>query len=82
MKKKVLVLLLGVLILVVMIDMDKGVIPSESQVDDKGRKITIYTDDEVIHTYEKYVQVIGDEVIFKNDYTEMKLKNAKVKYGE
>jgi hypothetical protein len=81
-KAKVLALLLGFAILLIMIDMNKGAIPSGSQVDDKGRKVTIYVDGKAIHTYEKYVKVVGDEVIFKNDYTEMKFKNAKVKYGE
>jgi hypothetical protein len=44
--------------------------------------VTIYVNGKVIHTYKKYVKVVGDKVIFKNDYTEIKFKNAKVKYGE
>lgn len=82
MKKKVLALFLGIAILLIIIDMNKEAIPSGSQVDDRGRKTTIYVDDKIIHTYEKYVKVVGDEVIFKNDYTKMEFKNAKVKYGE
>jgi len=81
-KQKMFILLLGIAILLIMIDINKEAIPSGSLVDDKGRKVTIYVDGKVIHTYEKYVEVVGDEVIFKNDYTEMKFKNAKVKYGE
>jgi hypothetical protein len=81
-KQKILILLLGVAILLILIEMNKEVIPSGSLVDDKGRKVTIYIDGKVIHTYEKYVKVVGDEVIFDNDYTEMRFKNAKVKYGE
>lgn len=75
-------MLLGIAILLIIIDMNKEAIPSGSQVDNKGRKVTIYVDDKTIHTYEKYVKVVGDEVIFKNDYTKMEFKNAKVKYGE
>jgi hypothetical protein len=81
-KQKILILLLGIAILLILIEMNKEVIPSGSLVDDKGRKVTIYVDGKVIHTYEKYVKVIGNEVIFNNDYTKMKFKNAKVKYGE
>jgi hypothetical protein len=81
-KQKILILLLGIAILLILIEMNKEVIPSGSLVDDKGRKVTIYIDGKVIHTYEKYVKVVGDEVIFDNDYTEMRFKNAKVKYGE
>jgi hypothetical protein len=81
-KQKMLILLLGIAILLILIEMNKEVIPSGSLVDDKGRKVTIYVNGKVIHTYEKYVKVVGDEVIFDNDYTEMRFKNAKVKYGE
>lgn len=81
-KKKILALLLGIAILLIMIDMNKEAIPSGSHVDDKGRKVTIYAENKVIHTYEKYVKVNGNQVIFKNDYTKMKFKNAKIKYGE
>lgn len=81
-KQKILVLLLGIAILLILIEVNKEAIPSGSQVDDKGRKVTIYVDGKVIHTYEKYVKVIDNEVIFNNDYTKIKFKNAKVKYGE
>ncbi|STO12765.1 Uncharacterised protein [[Flavobacterium] thermophilum] len=76
------VFMLGALILFTLIGLNHTSTPEKLQVDDKGEKVTIYADGKVIHTYEKYVKVIGDEVIFKNDYTEMKFKNAKVKYGE
>lgn len=73
-------LILGVVILFALLDLNKE--DKRSQTEDRGRRVTIYTKDKVIHTYEKHVKVVGDEVIFDNDYTEMKFKNAKVKYGE
>lgn len=80
--KKIGFLVLMVVTLFTVIDLTHISIPKRTHVDDKGRKVTIYAENKVIHTYEKYVKVNGNQVIFKNDYTKMKFENAKVKYGE
>jgi hypothetical protein len=49
---------------------------------DYGRKVTIYSEEKIIHTYEKFITVKGDTVIFQNDYTKFVLKPAKVQIDE
>jgi hypothetical protein len=49
---------------------------------DYGRKVTIYSEEKIIHTYEKFITVKGDTVIFQNDYTKFVLKPAKVQIHE